>query len=92
MKTIIKKQYTTEDLKDMLKAEIEKTGLNVYSDKRKTLEEMIKMRESKNEILPFYTLAKNEQAVCIENFEGYSHKVFAIYVNGQYEKRIKVSK
>jgi hypothetical protein len=44
------------------------------------------------EILKSYTLAKNEKAVCIENFEGYSYKVFAIYIDGQYDRRIKIAK
>lgn len=43
----MRKQYTTEELKTMLAAEIQKTGANVWSDKRKTLEEMIKMRTAK---------------------------------------------
>jgi hypothetical protein len=43
-------------------------------------------------ILDSYTLAKNETCVCIENFDGYSYKVYAIYVDGIYDRRIKVRK
>ena len=45
-----------------------------------------------NEILQSYTPLKNETIVCIENFEGYSYKVYAVYVNGRYDRRIKVAK
>jgi len=41
-----KTQYTTEELKAMLAAEILKVGQHVYTDRRRTLEEMIKMREN----------------------------------------------
>lgn len=44
------------------------------------------------DILDFYTVAENEQVVCIENFEGYSYKVYAVYVNGEYDRKIKVRK
>ena len=44
------------------------------------------------EILQSYELKSNETAVCIENFEGYSYKVYAVYINGEYDKIIKVSK
>lgn len=40
----MRKQYTTEELKAMLATELEKTGRNVWSDRRKTLEEMLRMR------------------------------------------------
>ncbi len=40
----MRKQYTNEDLKTMLAAEIQKTGPNVWSDRRKTIEEMLRMR------------------------------------------------
>ena len=43
MKTV-RKQYTNEELKSMLALEIEKCGQHVQSDKRKTIEEMLKMR------------------------------------------------
>lgn len=43
-------------------------------------------------ILKSYTLAKNEKAVLIENFVGCEYKVYAIYVNGEYDRRIKVKK
>ena len=43
MKTV-RKQYTNEELKSMLALEIEKCGQYVWSDKRKTIEEMLKMR------------------------------------------------
>lgn len=47
MKAQIKKQYTNEELLNMLKAEIEKCGQHVWSDRRKTIEEMLKMRNVK---------------------------------------------
>lgn len=40
----IRKQYTNEELKAMLALEIEKFGQHVWSDRRKTIEEMLKMR------------------------------------------------
>jgi hypothetical protein len=46
----------------------------------------------KLEVLNSYSLKENESIVCIENFEGYSYKVYALYVNGEYEKRIYISK
>ena len=44
MKTAVRKQYTNEELKAMLALEIEKCGQHVWSDRRKTIEEMLKMR------------------------------------------------
>jgi uncharacterized protein (UPF0216 family) len=44
MKTAVKKQYTNDELKAMLALEIEKCGQHVWSDRRKTIEEMLKMR------------------------------------------------
>jgi hypothetical protein len=44
------------------------------------------------EVLQYYTLKENESSVCIEDFDGYSYKVYAIYVNGEYDRRIKISK
>jgi len=45
MKTAPRKQYTTEELKAMLEAEVAKAqGQNVYTDRRKILIEMLKMR------------------------------------------------
>jgi hypothetical protein len=44
MKKIVRKQYTNEELKLMLTLEIEKCGQGVWSDRRKTLEEMLRMR------------------------------------------------
>lgn len=38
------KQLTNENLISMLNLEIEKNGKYVYTDKRKTIEEMLKMR------------------------------------------------
>jgi hypothetical protein len=35
---------TTEQLQTMLRAEIEKHGLHVYSQRRATIEEMLRMR------------------------------------------------
>ena len=48
--------------------------------------------KTSNEILQSYTLAKNETVVCIENFTGYSYKVYAVYVDGEYDRRIKIAK
>ena len=45
-----------------------------------------------SEILQSYTPLKNEQVVCIENFEGCSYKVYAVYVNGEYDRSIKIAK
>jgi hypothetical protein len=45
-----------------------------------------------NEILQSYTLLENETSVLIENIEGCSYKVYAIYVNGEYDRRIKIAK
>jgi len=44
MKTTVRKQYTNEDLKSMLALEIERCGQYTWSDRRKTIEEMLKMR------------------------------------------------
>jgi hypothetical protein len=44
MKAQVKKVYTNEDLKSLLALEIEKCGQYVWSDRRKTIEEMLKMR------------------------------------------------
>ena len=44
------------------------------------------------EIFDFYIPKKNEEIVCIENFDDYSYKVYAVYVNGLYDRRIKVKK
>lgn len=39
-----KKHLTNQDLIDMLNNEIEKNGSGVWSDRRKALEEMLRMR------------------------------------------------
>ena len=44
MKAQAKKVYTNEDLKSLLALEIEKCGQYVWSDRRKTIEEMLRMR------------------------------------------------
>ena len=44
MKTQIKMLLTNERLLEILSEEISKTGKFVYSNKRKTVEEMLKMR------------------------------------------------
>ena len=44
MRTQSRKIYTNEDLKSMLVLEIEKCGEGVWSDRRKTIEEMLRMR------------------------------------------------
>jgi hypothetical protein len=43
-------------------------------------------------VLQSYTVKENETVVCIENFTCYSYKVYAVYVNGEYDRRIKVKK
>ena len=43
-------------------------------------------------ILQSYAPLQNEQLVCIENFDCYSYKTYAVYVNGQYDRKIHVSK
>jgi len=48
--------------------------------------------ETNNTIFQFYTPANNEQLVLIEDFVGYSYKVYAVYVNGIYDRRIKIAK
>lgn len=47
MKTETKKQYTTKELESMLACEIAKYGKHVWSDRRKTIEEMLKIRQLK---------------------------------------------
>lgn len=37
-------KFTNEQLLEMLKAEIEKKGIGVWSDRRKTIEEMLRIR------------------------------------------------
>lgn len=39
-----KKQYTNEELITLLNVELKKTGKYVYSDKIKTIEEMLRIR------------------------------------------------
>jgi hypothetical protein len=43
------------------------------------------------EIMTSYIAQSNEQLVCIENFEGNSYSVYAVYVNGEYDRRIKIA-
>ena len=45
-----------------------------------------------SKVLDFYAPKSNEQVVCIENFDGYSYKVYAVYVDGEYDRRIKIRK
>jgi hypothetical protein len=47
---------------------------------------------NKSRVMQSYTPKQNEKLVCIENFEGYSYKVYAVYVNGEYDRRIKIAK
>ena len=44
------------------------------------------------EILNSYTLASNEKMVCIENFDSNSFKTYAVYVDGQYDRKIHIRK
>ncbi|MCA6368225.1 MAG: hypothetical protein IM618_14370 [Cytophagales bacterium] len=39
-----RKQYTNEELTSMLIAEVQRDGKGVWSDRRRTLEEMLRMR------------------------------------------------
>lgn len=43
-------------------------------------------------ILDVYSPLPNEKVICIENFEGYSYKVYAVYVKGEYDRRILIRK
>ncbi len=43
-------------------------------------------------ILKFYTLKENEKVVEIENDPMRGYKVYALYVNGEYEKRLHIAK
>ena len=47
---------------------------------------------SKTEILNSYTLAENETVFCIENFESCNYKIYAVYVNGEYDRKILIAK
>jgi hypothetical protein len=38
-----------------------------------------------------YIPQSNEQLVCIENFSGNDYSVYAVYVNGEYDRRIKIA-
>lgn len=44
MKTQVRKPLTNEELKAMLAVEIEKHGTGVWGDRRRTIEEMLRMR------------------------------------------------
>lgn len=44
------------------------------------------------EILSGYKLGHNETVKCIENDPNLSYNIYAIYVNGLYERRIRVVK
>jgi hypothetical protein len=46
----MKKQYTIEDLKTMLNEEIQKTGKGVWSNRRKAIEEMLRIKGFKNQL------------------------------------------
>lgn len=52
----------------------------------------MKTIKKQSEILESYTLKPNEQAVCIENYDSENYKIYAIYVNKEYDRRIKVKK
>ncbi len=52
-------------------------------------------RESKEidkVILDSYLPADNENLVCIEDITDCDYKVFAVYVNGEYDRRINVKR
>ena len=66
--------------------------LYIYTIINKTKTNDMTTSNPKSEILQSYSVASNEQVVCIENFEGASYKVYAVYVNGEYDRRIKVAK
>ena len=52
------------------------------------------MQNDKNntEIFTRYIAQPNEQLLCIEDIEGNSYRVYAVYVNRQYDRRIKIFK
>jgi hypothetical protein len=51
----------------------------------------MKNTQHNTNIMAFYNPQTNEKLVCIENFKGYSYSVYAVYVNGEYDRRIKIS-
>ena len=47
------------------------------------------MVNDKNKTL--YVPQDNQKLVCIEKIKGYSYSVYAVYVNGEYDRRIKIA-
>ena len=52
----------------------------------------MKNTQNNTNILDSYIPEANEKLVCIEDFTDYSYVVYAVYVNGEYDRRIKVSR
>lgn len=52
----------------------------------------MEVQNKAQDVLINYTPAPNEQLVNIEDFVDSLYKVYAVYVNGQYDRRIKVLK
>lgn len=44
------------------------------------------------EIYQFYTPKANEQLVLIENFDSEMFKTYAVYVDGEYDRRLNIAK
>lgn len=53
---------------------------------------IMKNKQAEKVILDSYTLQPNEQVVLIENFDDRTYKTYAVYVNGEYDRRINVRK
>jgi aspartate 1-decarboxylase len=63
---------------------------------KETFQEILKsdhpLLALEREILQSYTLAPNEKVVLIENFDSNSFKTYAVYVDGQYDRKIHIRK
>lgn len=51
----------------------------------------MKNTQNNGQVMESYIPSSNEKLVCIENFKGYSYSVYAVYVNGEYDRRIKIA-
>lgn len=71
-------------------------SMNPKNQPKQSFEEILKSDHPllvlEREILQSYTLAPNEKVVLIENFEGNSFKTYAVYVNGEYDRKIHIRK
>lgn len=50
------------------------------------------INKNENSVLSFYTPSENEKLILIQNLTAYSYKVYAVYVNGEYDRKIKIKK